>query len=60
MKWTYEDGGVVKIAKWSGAGDIRCYSLPGWETSADLLDIDPRSGEQLEQSKWFVFARRKP
>jgi hypothetical protein len=49
---------AVKVKKYDGQGDIRCFSLKGWNTFADLIDIDPCTGRQLNHSEWFVFAAK--
>lgn len=70
MKWTYLSScdvapsifgvapNVVKVAKFKGEGDVRMFRLRGWNSFADLLDCDPRTGKQLQASHWFVFVVR--
>lgn len=71
MSWIFIDPGsvnprlfgfselyAVKVKKYDGQGDVRCFSLRGWETFADLMDTDPRTGKKLGRSEWFVFAAR--
>ena len=49
---------AVKVKKHSGSCDVRCFSLKGWRTFADLTDRDPRTGKRLEMPEWFVFAAK--
>jgi|GEM_PF-3498766 len=49
---------AVKVARYNGTGDVRCFRLRGWQTFADLTDHDPRNGKTLRTSEWFVFAAR--
>ena len=49
---------AVKVRKHRGDGDVRCFSLEGWRTHADLIDRDPRTGKQLAGSQWFIFAAK--
>ena len=49
---------VVKVSKWLEGGDIRSFSLRGWVTYAELMDISPVTGKQLSYSEWFVFATK--
>jgi len=58
MKWTFIENNL-KVAKWNFVEyDIRTFSLRGHQTSASLLEIDPRNGKRLKHSFWFVFARK--
>ena len=58
MKWTHL-GNNLKVAKWFNTEyDIRTFTLRSHQTSAGLLDIDPRDGKRLKHSVWFVFARK--
>jgi len=71
MSWIFIDPGsvdprlfglsevyAVKVKKYEGQGDIRCFSLKGWKTFADLMDTDPHTGRKLDCSRWFVFAAK--
>ncbi len=49
---------VVKVARFSGVGDIRMFRLRGWKSFAELSDHDPRTGEPLRSSQWFVFVAK--
>lgn len=49
---------AVKVKKFDGNGDVRSFSLKGWITYADLMDIDPRTGKKLKCSGWYVFAAK--
>jgi hypothetical protein len=57
MKWTHLENDL-KVAKWTGKGDVRGFSLRGYNTSADLIDFNPVTGEDIKTSTWFVFAKR--
>lgn len=70
MKWTFispetvkpavfslKEVHALKVALYSGE-EVRCFSLKGWKTYADLTDIDPRTGERLDHSEWFIFAAK--
>ena len=46
---------ALKVARYTGE-EVRSFSLKGWKTFADLTDIDPRTGERLDASEWFIFA----
>ena len=48
---------ALKVARYVGE-EVRCFSLKGWRTHADLTDIEPRTGEKLDSSEWFVFAAK--
>jgi len=51
--------GDTKAGRWIGQGDIRRYTPPkGWEALADLVDIHPVTGKQMEAAEWWVFIRR--
>lgn len=57
-KWEWV-AGDTKAGRWIGEGDIRCYvPPPGWEAMADMVDRHPVTGEQMEDSEWWVFIRR--
>ena len=72
MNWTYLDPDMidknifgfkykifaVKVAKWHCKFDIRGFRLNGWELYADLCEFDPRTGRELENSDWFIFAAK--
>lgn len=58
MNWFPLDYGF-KVARWRGQGDIRAYRLKGWETTAELLEHDPVTGDPFVYAEWFVFARKK-
>ncbi|MDO9529933.1 MAG: hypothetical protein Q7J27_12370 [Syntrophales bacterium] len=47
---------AVKVKEYVGNGDVRCFTLKGWKTFADLLDYDPRTGRKTTRAKWFIFA----
>jgi len=47
----------LKVARYAGE-EVRCFSLKGWITFADLTDMNPLSGEKLDSSEWFVFAAK--
>jgi hypothetical protein len=49
---------IVKVGEYKGSNDIRTFHLSGWVTFADLMDSHPATGEQLKESKWFIFAAR--
>ncbi len=49
---------AVKVKRFDSNGDVRNFSLKGWNTYADLMDIDPRTGKKLKRSEWFVFAAK--
>ena len=49
---------AVKVKKYDGQGDVRCFRLRSWAIFADLMDIDPRTGSQLNRAQWFVFAAK--
>jgi len=49
---------AVKVKKYDGQGDVRCFSLRGGGIFADLMDTDPRTGKKLDRSEWFVFAAK--
>jgi hypothetical protein len=49
---------AVKVKKYDGRGDVRCFRLKGWAIFADLMDIDPRMEKQMYRSEWFVFAAK--
>lgn len=57
LKWTKINENL-KVAKWTLQNDIRTLNLRGYRLSADLVDIDPRTGRRLKQSEWFVYARK--
>jgi hypothetical protein len=48
---------ALKVARYAGE-EVRCFSLKGWITFADLTDINPLSGEKLNDSEWFVLAAK--
>lgn len=60
LKWTKVND-KYKVAKWSGKSDadIRTYRLKGYNITAQLLDVDPRTGKRMRSSQWFVFASKK-
>ncbi len=72
MKWQFIDPEFVdktifgfnnkiiacKVALWHGKSDVRGFYLKDWRTFAELLDIDPRTGKELKQSKWFIYAAK--
>ena len=47
---------TVKVKEHVGNDDVRCFTLRGWDTFADLLDHDPRTGRRMRCAKWFIFA----
>jgi hypothetical protein len=49
---------ALKVKRYDDKRDIRCFGIKGWKTIADLTDIDPRMGRQLNRSEWFVFAAK--
>jgi hypothetical protein len=49
---------AVKVKKYDGQGDVRCFRLKGWAIFANLMDTDPHVGRQLNRSEWFVFAAK--
>jgi hypothetical protein len=59
LRWKKIDENL-KVAKWTSqtGQDIRTFNLRGYRLSAELLDIDPRTGKRLKQSEWFVYARK--
>jgi len=70
MKWTFispesvqaavfglSEVYALKVARYNGE-EVRCFSLKGWRTYADFTDIEPRTGENLDSSEWFVFAAK--
>jgi len=48
---------ALKVARYVGE-EVRCFSLKGWRTCADLIDIDPLTGRRLNVSEWFIFAAK--
>jgi len=46
---------ACKVALWHCKSDIRGFSLKGWQSFAELSDIDPRNGKLLKKSKWFIY-----
>jgi hypothetical protein len=70
MKWHYLDPDLVnknvfgfrdkifacKVAKWHCKSDVRGFTLKGWRTFAECCEFDPRSGKELKESTWFIFA----
>ena len=49
---------AVKIKKHTEDYDVRLFSLRGWNTFADLMDYDPRTGKKLDMPEWFIFAAK--
>jgi hypothetical protein len=71
MKWEFidtnsVDPGVfgmsritaVKVSRYVGDGDIRCFKLKGWVTFADFVEYNPISGKRMNHSEWWVFAAK--
>jgi hypothetical protein len=72
MIWTFIDPDYVdknifgfrhkiiacKVARWHGKSDIRGFHLNGWQTFAELLDVEPRNGNMLKESVWFIYAAK--
>lgn len=70
MKWTYlptqnlpagafgAPPVILKVARFTGPGDVRAFHRKGWKARVDLLDVDPRDGRKLPSSTWFVFLAR--
>lgn len=50
---------VVRVARWHGGHDIRAFSLRGWASFADLLEIDPVTRRRLKEPVWFVFTGKR-
>ena len=57
LSWT-KISDDLKVAKWTSSNDVRSFNLRGYRLSAELLDIDPRTGKRLKRSEWFVYARK--
>ena len=51
------DDGTLAF-RWNGSGDVRGYVPPeGCTATAYLIEIHPETGEQLEESEWWIFQR---
>lgn len=49
---------AVKCKKYDGKGDVRCFSLRGWETFADFVEYHPVTGKYLGHSEWWIYAAK--
>lgn len=49
---------ALKVKQHSGSGDVRGFSLRGWETLADLGEYHPVTSKYLGRSVWFVYAAK--
>jgi len=51
--------GVIAF-RYCGKCDIRCYKPPvGYTSTADLIDVHPKSGKRMFQSQWWIFLTPK-
>ena len=53
-----DDVTAVKCKKHDGKGDVRRFSLRGWETFADCVEYHPVTGEYLGHSEWWIYAAK--
>lgn len=72
MKWSFIDTCLLdkkifgfkdkifacKVAKWNGKSDVRGFQLQGWQTYAEISDVDPVTVKRLKKSKWFIYAAK--
>lgn len=55
-KWFTLEGGI-KAGRFIGSNDVRAFRpIPdGYKCAADLIDIHPVTGKQMEKSEWWIF-----
>lgn len=53
-----EDILALKVKRHTGDQDVRTVRVYGWRTFAEFTDRDPKTGEELEMTKWFIFAAK--
>ena len=59
MAATYAPG-TVRARRWHGEGDVRGYRPPpGWSACADLTDIHPITGRDVQLSTWWLIETKE-